>query len=110
MRYMLDTCTIIFAATDTEYLSDDIVSIMSDYDNTFCVSMESIREMILKYRLKHTWNKTCKSAKDIYRSVNEELGIQVLSIHEPTMNVFATLELKQSPEFPGLCFILDLFP
>lgn len=49
MRYMLDTNIFIYLATDIDSLGRDVRAILDDYDNTFCMSTESIRELIVGY-------------------------------------------------------------
>ena len=52
MRYMLDTCAFIDAVTEPDNLGTDVCALMEDYENEFCISIETIREVILKYKNK----------------------------------------------------------
>mgnify|MGYP000243092756 FL=1 len=38
---MLDTCAFIDATTDYELLGQDVCALMEDYDNQFCISIDS---------------------------------------------------------------------
>ena len=49
MRYMLDTCAFIDAVTEPDNLGADVCALMEDYENEFCISIETIREAILKF-------------------------------------------------------------
>ena len=56
MRYMLDTCAVIDALTDPTMLGEDVRALMEDYDNLFYVSQETVKEVILKYKIKQVWS------------------------------------------------------
>ena len=47
MRYLLDTNIFIYAAIDRDSLCKDVIAILEDYDNTFFLSSESVKEMIV---------------------------------------------------------------
>ena len=49
MRYLIDTNIFIYYATDKSLLSNDVLSILEDYDNTICISTESLRELIISF-------------------------------------------------------------
>lgn len=57
MRYLLDTCVLIYAIDDREKLNSAIDDILFDYNNQIYVSAESIKELIVLYRHKHMFNK-----------------------------------------------------
>ena len=52
MRYLLDTNIFVFAAIDIDCLCKDVRAILEDYDNTFYLSAESVKELIVAYRTK----------------------------------------------------------
>ena len=49
MRILIDTCIFIHLAIDREQLSRDVMAMLTDYDNTICVSAETPRELIIQY-------------------------------------------------------------
>lgn len=91
MRYLLDTNIFVFAATDPARLSADVLSILSDYDNTLCISMESVRELIVAYRNKRLGAKTWKTEADIINSIKNEYFVEILPVHEEHMQTYAEL-------------------
>ena len=52
MRYLLDTNTYIYLSTDRENLDSDVFSILSEPDTLMCISVESVRELIVAYNKK----------------------------------------------------------
>ena len=52
MRILIDTCIFIHLATDRSLLSQDVLALLTDYDNTICVSAETPRELIIQYNNK----------------------------------------------------------
>lgn len=57
MRYMLDTNILVYSIIDREYLCDEVKEILTDYDNTFYVSTESVKELIVLFRRKKSGQK-----------------------------------------------------
>lgn len=58
MRYMLDTNILVYSIIDRDYLCDEVKEILSDYDNTFYVSAESVKELIVLFRRKKSGRKS----------------------------------------------------
>ena len=66
MRFMLDTCAFIDAVTEPDNLGADVCALMEDYENEFCISIETIREVILKYKNKKVWTIGSIGSRDRY--------------------------------------------
>ena len=49
MRYLLDTCVYIYLVTDRDRLHPDVLSVLSEPDALWCISAESVRELIVAY-------------------------------------------------------------
>ena len=68
MRYLLDTNTVIYFATDHSKLDKDVISILQDETNLLYMSAESVREIIVAYKNKgfvtKKW-KTCNEFLDM---------------------------------------------
>ena len=82
MRYLIDTNIFIYTAIDDDYLSPDVRAIMSDYDNTFCMSVESVRELIVAYNNGKYVSKFWKSAREMVKAITEKYFIRILPIGE----------------------------
>ena len=96
MRYMLDTNIFIYLATDVESLSRDIRAILQDYDNTFCVSAETTRELIVGFR-KHSFSrKTWKSSAEMLKSLENEYFIEILPIDKSVAQQHAQLQIDEA--------------
>ena len=69
MRYLLDTNIFIYAAIDRDSLSRDVKAILDDYDNTFYMSSESVKELIVGFNngklVSRFWDTAAKMVKDI---------------------------------------------
>jgi PIN domain nuclease of toxin-antitoxin system len=91
MRYLIDTNIFVYLATDPELLSADVQAIIQDPNNILCMSMESIKELVVAYRRKGLWAKRWRTPEDIIDSVKNEYFIEVLPIHEEHMRTFAHL-------------------
>lgn len=88
---MLDTCAFIDAVTEPDNLGTNICALMEDYENEFCISIETIREVILKYKNKNVWTKVWTNADAIVESIYNEMPFTVLDIKKEHLKTFARL-------------------
>ena len=69
MRYLLDTNIFIYLVIDPDQLSRDVKAILDDYDNTFYMSSESVKELIVGFNngklVSRFWDTAAKMVKDI---------------------------------------------
>ncbi len=95
MRYMLDTNIFIYLATDIDSLSRDVRAILQDYGNTFCVSAETTRELIVGFR-KHSFSrKDWKTSEELLSSLEKEYFIEILPIDKYVAQTHAKLRLNE---------------
>lgn len=98
MRYMLDTCSLVFLISDFDYLSKDIQALFDDYNNTFCISIESIRELIIKYRSKGFGSNIWAKEREIIEDLKNRWFIDILPIKEEQMTAYADLVINTLQE------------
>lgn len=94
MRVLIDTCIFIHLATDRDQLSNDVLSILTDYDNVICVSAETPRELVIQYNNKKAVSKFWKSARQMIEAMQDEFFIEILPLKEEHMKTYADLELN----------------
>lgn len=92
---MLDTNIFIYLATDIDSLSRDVRAILQDYGNTFCVSAETTRELIVGFR-KHSFSrKDWKTSEELLSSLEKEYFIEILPIDKYVAQTHAKLRLNE---------------
>ena len=96
MRYLIDTNIFVYLATDPELLSLDVQAIIQDPNNSLCMSMESVKELVVAYRRKGLWSKRWRTPEDIIDSIKEEYFIDILPIREEHMRTFAHLTTNEA--------------
>ncbi len=96
MRILLDTCIVLYLIQERDRLSHDVSAILSDYDNQLCVSMETVKELIVAYRRKGLGRKIWKIEEDIIDTLKDDLCIQVLSIGEEHMRTYARMTINEA--------------
>ena len=79
-RILLDTCIVLYLVLERDRLSRDVESLLSDYDNLLCISIESVKELIVAYRRKGIGRKIWKKEEDIITTIKDDLCIQILPI------------------------------
>ena len=80
MRYLLDTNIYIYFFLDREQLSRDVRAILEDYDNTFCVSSETVRELIVGFNNGGIMSRFWKTAKEMVDAIREVFFIEILPV------------------------------
>lgn len=98
MRILIDTCIFLFMVSDDSRLSRGVASILSDYDTEVCMSMESVKELIVAYRNKNVVAKRWDSAEAMLNSITEEYFITILPVGFETMKTYARLRLNVAEE------------
>ena len=96
MRYLLDTKTYIYLSTDRENLDSDVFSILSEPDTLMCISVESVRELIVAYNKKGWGNKKWKTAEDMVRSIEETYFVEIMPIQKDVMKTYSRLRVNSA--------------
>ena len=94
MRYLLDTNTYIYWATDQDLLDVDVYDILNEPDAVLCISAESVRELIVAYNNKGWGNRRWKTAEDMVKSIEEDYYIEILPIHKDVMQTYSRLRIN----------------
>ena len=96
MRYLLDTHIFLYIAIDKEYIDDDVMAIIEDYDNTLCLSAESLRELVVGYNNRSFSTKRWKTCEELIKSVSEDFGITILPLDEKVMQTYSHLQRNEA--------------
>lgn len=96
MRYLLDTHIFLYIALDNEYLDRDVKEIVADYDNTLCVSAETLRELVVGYNNRSFSTKRWKTCEELIKAVTEDLNIEVLPLTEQVMQTYSRLRMNEA--------------
>ena len=95
MRYLLDTNIFIYATIDRDLLSRDVKAILEDYDNTFFISSESVKEMIVGFNNGGIVSRFWKTAAEMVNAIREQFYIRILPVGEEQMDTYAHLTLNE---------------
>lgn len=91
---MLDTNALIYLMTETDRLDKNVTAIMQDYNNQFCISAETIREMIVGYRNKSFTTKLWKDCPSMIRDIEKVYHVRIVPIDKNVMKTYSTLTLN----------------
>ena len=94
MRFLIDTCIFIHFAIDRDLLSDDVMALLTDYDNTICVSAETPRELVIQYNNGKLVSKYWKSAQEMVDAIENDYFINILPLKKEHMETYANLRLN----------------
>lgn len=96
MRYLLDTNIFVYSTIDVDSLSKDVRAILEDYDNTFCISSESVKELIVAYRNKGLGVRYWKTPEAMVKAIEDDYGIVILPIAKEHMLTYSRLQLNEA--------------
>ena len=96
MRYLLDTNIHIYFALDRELLSPEVKAILEDYDNTFCVSSETVKELIVAFNNGGLVSRYWKTAKDMVNAIRDLFYIRILPVGEEQLDTYARLKINKA--------------
>ncbi|ADB40552.1 type II toxin-antitoxin system VapC family toxin [Spirosoma linguale] len=98
MKYLLDTHILIWTLTDNPKLSSIVRVILADEANEFFLSMESVREMILKIK---TGKLTLPADIDLLLfELQDEFGIRLLTVKPKHLKQLYALETPANHRDP----------
>jgi PIN domain nuclease of toxin-antitoxin system len=100
MRYLLDTNILIFYATDGDYISREVGSILDDAGNLICISSESLKEVFHLLRSGKIQCASWKSPLDVFRVV-EKWGFTVKYLHKEHLETLARLVPRPNHNDPS---------
>ncbi len=95
MRYLIDTNIFIFISTDIDYLDRNVTAIVQDVSNSLCISVESVRELIVWYRNKSIARKQWKTCADLVNSIESEFNIKILPLKKEHMETYSKLTINE---------------
>lgn len=98
-RFLLDTNILIYLITqDQDSISKDVKSILQDYENSFLISMESVRELIVAYRTKKLLSKMFSTATQMLESIQRDYGVRIIQVDMEVMHTLARLEINEAEQ------------
>lgn len=95
---MLDTNIFIYYAIDRELLTQNVRKLLLDYDNQLLISMESVKELIVAYRVKNLLPQRWNSPIEMIESIANDFGIQILPVDMNVMRTYANLQLNTTQD------------
>lgn len=94
MLYLIDTNIFVYFVSDKNLLDKNVRAIFEDYENTFCISSESVKELIVAYRNKKLLVKQWKTEIDMVNSIEKDFGLKILPVGKKEMQIYAKLRLN----------------
>lgn len=103
MRYLLDTCTLLYFLRDRDLLTDEVASILYDSDNVLGISAETIREIVVLFNNGKIQSKDWANADEFVWFLKKKTNIHIYPIDKNVVSRYAKLELnlKQDHKDPS---------
>lgn len=95
---MLDTNAFIYFAAEHDRLVENVAQMLLDYDNTLTMSIESVKELIIAYRVKRLLHDIWESPDDMVLSIETDYNVRVIPIDLNVMRTYARLQLNTAQD------------
>lgn len=95
MRYLLDTNILIYYISDKSSLSQNVLSVLENYDSVLCISAETLRELIVAYRNKHLLEKKWKSVESLIDDIENIFYVTVLPLSREHLMTYSRLRINE---------------
>lgn len=92
MRYLLDTCIVLFLINDTGETSNDVEAIVNDYGNQLYISAASIRELVAAWHKYGKMQSKWKTPTIMLDYVKNQFGIEILYPQREHYRTFVNLQ------------------
>lgn len=98
MRYLLDTHIFVWYAKEQDNLSRDVTAILSDPESELLMSMESVKELLVAYRVKPQLRRYWKTPIEMIDSIQNEYYIRIVQPDMEVLRTMAKLEVNVAEE------------
>ncbi len=98
MRLLIDTNIFIYMATDPDSLSHDVRTLLEDYENRICISVESVRELVVSFNNGGAVSRHWSTSKKMLDDIRNIYFVDVLPLQEPVMKTYATLRINTAQD------------
>ena len=92
MRYLLDTCIVLFLINDTGETSNDVDAIVNDYGNQLYICAASVRELVAAWHKYEKMQVKWKTPADMLAYVQDQFGIEILYPQREHYQTFVYLQ------------------
>jgi len=98
-RFIIDTNILIYIITeDFDSLSNDVKTILDDYESEILISMETVRELIVAFRRKKLLSKTFRSSLEMIDSLQRDYGVRIVQTDMEVMRTLAKMTINEAEE------------
>ena len=98
MRYLIDTNIFLYLTTDICLLDGNVKNVIDNYENTFYLSTESVKELILFYRKQKNKRKYWKNETEMILFIEKTLNIKILPVKKEHLLTYATLTINEAQD------------
>lgn len=85
-------------ATDPDCLSHDVRTLLEDYENRICISVESVRELVVSFNNGGVVSRHWSTSKKMLDDIRDIYFVDVLPLQEPVMKTYATLRINTAQD------------
>ena len=98
MRYILDTCIMLYMLNETGEMSDTVEAIVTDYGNSLCMCAASVRELVAAWHKYSTMQRKWKSSAFMLEYLRERYGVAILYPQREHYSTFVNMQWNEAED------------
>lgn len=98
MRYILDTCIMLYMLNETGEMSDDVEAIVTDYGNNLCMCAASVRELVAAWHKYSSMRRKWKSPAYMLDYLRDRYGVTTLYPQREHYATFIGLQWNEAED------------
>ncbi len=97
-RYMLDTNIYYCMIDERDRLTDDVRTIVDDYDNLLYISLETVKELVVAHRRKNLLAHKWKTADELVEAIKTDYNVTILNVDINVIQKMAQLQINEAEQ------------
>lgn len=95
---MLDTNIYYCMIDERDRLTDDVRTIVDDYDNLLYISLETVKELVVAHRRKNLLAHKWKTADELVEAIKTDYNVTILNVDINVIQKMAQLQINEAEQ------------
>ncbi len=95
---MLDTNIYYCMIDERDRLTDDVRTIVDDYDNLLYISLETVKELVVAHRRKNLLAHKWKTAEELVEAIKTDYNVTILNVDINVIQKMAQLQINEAEQ------------
>jgi PIN domain nuclease of toxin-antitoxin system len=83
---------------ERDRLTDDVRTIVDDYDNLLYISLETVKELVVAHRRKNLLAHKWKTAEELVEAIKTDYNVTILNVDINVIQKMAQLQINEAEQ------------